>query len=49
MPLKVINGEVRTALDLAISFALLAVLSVFVRSLFGMVMREPPTACYSWD
>jgi uncharacterized protein len=39
MPLKIINGEVRTAVDLAVSFVLLAVLAVFVRSLFGMVMR----------
>jgi uncharacterized protein len=39
MPLQVINGEVRTPVDLAVYFALLAVLSVFIRSLFGMVMR----------
>ena len=39
LPLQVINGEVRTPLDLAVSFALLAVLSIFIRSLFGMVMR----------
>jgi membrane protease YdiL (CAAX protease family) len=39
MPLQVINGEARTVLDLAVSFALLAVLSVFIRSLFGMLMR----------
>ena len=39
MPLQVINGEVRTPVALAVNFALLAALSIFIRSLFGMVMR----------
>jgi membrane protease YdiL (CAAX protease family) len=39
MPLQVITGEVRTAVDFAVGFALLMVLVIFVRSLFGMVMR----------
>jgi membrane protease YdiL (CAAX protease family) len=39
MPLQVITGEVRSALDFAVGFGLLMVLVVFVRSLFGMVLR----------
>jgi uncharacterized protein len=39
MPLQVITGQVRTALDFAVGFALLGVLVIIVRSLFGMVMR----------
>ena len=39
MPLQVISGEVRTAVDFAVGFALLGVLVIIVRSLFGMVMR----------
>ncbi len=39
MPLQVITGEVRTAIDFAVGFALLGVLVIFVRSLFGMVLR----------
>jgi membrane protease YdiL (CAAX protease family) len=39
MPLQVITGQVRTALDFAVGFALLGVIVIVVRSLFGMVMR----------
>jgi CAAX protease family protein len=39
MPLQVITGEVRSALDFAVGFGLLMVLVIFVRSLFGMVLR----------
>ena len=39
MPLQVITGEVRSAVDFAVGFALLMVLVVFVRALFGMVLR----------
>lgn len=39
MPLRVITGEVGSAVDLAVNFAALAVFSVIVRSLFGMVLR----------
>jgi uncharacterized protein len=39
MPLQVITGEVRSAVDFAVGFALLMVLVIFVRSLFGMVLR----------
>jgi membrane protease YdiL (CAAX protease family) len=39
MPLKVITGEVRSAVDFAVGFGLLMVLVIFVRSLFGMVLR----------
>ena len=39
MPLQVISGEVRTALDFVVDFALLGVLVIIVRSLFGMVLR----------
>ena len=39
MPLQVITGEVRSAVDFAVNFALLMVLVIFVRSLFGMVLR----------
>ena len=39
MPLQVITGETRSALDFAVNFTLLAVLVIIVRSLFGMVMR----------
>jgi membrane protease YdiL (CAAX protease family) len=39
MPLQVISGEVRTALDFVVGFALLGVVVIIVRSLFGMVMR----------
>jgi hypothetical protein len=39
MPLQVITGEVRTAMDFVVGFALLGVLVIIVRSLFGMVMR----------
>ena len=39
MPLKVINGEVRTAVDLPSASPCWRCSSVFVRSLFGMVMR----------
>jgi CAAX protease family protein len=39
MPLQVITGEVRSAVDFAVGFGLLMVLVIFVRSLFGMVLR----------
>ncbi|HYI56563.1 MAG TPA: CPBP family intramembrane glutamic endopeptidase [Microlunatus sp.] len=39
MPLQVITGEVRSAVDFVVGFALLGVLVIIVRSLFGMVMR----------
>ena len=39
MPLQVITGEVRSAMDFVVSFSLLMVLVIFVRSLFGMVLR----------
>jgi membrane protease YdiL (CAAX protease family) len=39
MPLQVITGDVRSALDFGVNLALLMVLVAFVRSLFGMVMR----------
>ena len=39
MPLQVVTGEVRSAVDFVVSFALLMVLVIFVRSLFGMVLR----------
>ena len=39
MPLQVITGEVRSAVDFAVGFGLLMVLVVFVRALFGMVLR----------
>jgi membrane protease YdiL (CAAX protease family) len=39
MPLQVITGEVRSAMDFVVGFALLGVLVIIVRSLFGMVMR----------
>ena len=39
MPLQVISGEVRTAVDFVVGFALLGVLVIIVRSLFGMVLR----------
>jgi membrane protease YdiL (CAAX protease family) len=39
MPLQVINGGVRSALDLVLAFTLLFVVTIVVRSLFGMVMR----------
>src|SRR3712207_2990555 len=39
MPLQVITGEVRSAADFAVGFGLLLVLVIFVRSLFGMVLR----------
>jgi uncharacterized protein len=39
MPLQVITGQVRSAVDFAVGFGLLMVLVVFVRALFGMVLR----------
>jgi len=39
MPLQVITGEVRSSMDFVVGFALLGVLVIIVRSLFGMVMR----------
>ena len=39
MPLQVVTGQVRSAADFAVNLALLMVLVVFVRSLFGMVLR----------
>ena len=39
MPLQVITGEVRSAVDFVVGFGLLMVLVIFVRSLFGMVLR----------
>ena len=39
MPLQVINGEVASALDLVVAFTLLFVVTIVVRSLFGMVLR----------
>src|SRR5919112_5887331 len=39
MPLQVITGQVRSAVDFAVGFGLLMVLVIFVRSLFGMVLR----------
>jgi membrane protease YdiL (CAAX protease family) len=39
MPLQVITGEVRSAVDFVVGFALLGVLVIVVRSLFGMVLR----------
>jgi membrane protease YdiL (CAAX protease family) len=39
MPLQVINGEIASALDLVVAFALLFVVTIVVRSLFGMVLR----------
>ncbi len=38
MPLQVITGQVRSAVDFAVGFALI-VLVIFVRSLYGMVLR----------
>ena len=39
MPLQVITGQVRSAIDFVVGFGLLMVLVIFVRSLFGMVLR----------
>jgi uncharacterized protein len=39
MPLQVITGQVRSAVDFAVGFALLMVLVIFARSLYGMVLR----------
>lgn len=39
MPLQIINGEVASPLDLAVAFTLLFLVTVVVRSLFGMVLR----------
>jgi membrane protease YdiL (CAAX protease family) len=39
MPLQVITGQVRSAVDFVVGFGLLMVLVIFVRSLFGMVLR----------
>ena len=39
MPLQVINGEIASALDLVVAFTLLFVVTIVVRSLFGMVLR----------
>jgi membrane protease YdiL (CAAX protease family) len=39
MPLQVITGQVRSAVDFAVGFALLMVLVIIVRSLYGMVLR----------
>ena len=39
MPLQVITGQVRSAGDFAVGFGLLMVLVIFVRSLYGMVLR----------
>jgi membrane protease YdiL (CAAX protease family) len=39
MPLQVITGEVRSAVEFVVGFGLLMVLVIFVRSLFGMVLR----------
>jgi membrane protease YdiL (CAAX protease family) len=39
MPLQVITGQVRSAVDFAVGFALLMVLVIFVRSFYGMVLR----------
>lgn len=39
MPLQVMTGQVRSAVDFVAGFALLMVLVVVVRSLFGMVLR----------
>jgi membrane protease YdiL (CAAX protease family) len=39
MPLQVITGQVRSAVDFAVGFGLLMVLVTFVRALFGMVLR----------
>lgn len=39
MPLQVITGQVRSAVDFAVSFGLLMVLVIVVRSLYGMVLR----------
>ena len=39
MPLQVITGQVRSAVDFAVGFGLLMVLVIFIRSLFGMVLR----------
>ena len=39
MPLQLITGQVRSAVDFAVGFALLMVLVIFVRSFYGMVLR----------
>lgn len=39
MPLQVITGQVRSAVDFAVGFALLMVLVLIVRSFYGMVLR----------
>jgi membrane protease YdiL (CAAX protease family) len=39
MPLQIINGEVASGIDLVVAFALLFVVTIVVRSLFGMVLR----------
>jgi membrane protease YdiL (CAAX protease family) len=39
MPLQVITGQVRSAVDFAVGFALLMVLVIIVRSFYGMVLR----------
>jgi uncharacterized protein len=39
MPLRVINGEARTAVDVIIGFAVLAAFVTFFRSACGMVLR----------
>jgi membrane protease YdiL (CAAX protease family) len=39
MPLQVITAQVRSAVDFVVGFALLMVLVIIVRSLYGMVLR----------
>ena len=46
MPLQVINGEVASALDLVVAFTLLFVVTIVVRSLFGMVLRGAANSVY---
>jgi membrane protease YdiL (CAAX protease family) len=39
LPLRVVTGEISSAIDLAVNFGLLLVLGLLVRPLFGMVLR----------